>query len=214
MLTVLKRFVLRAAPVTLAAAAILYGGKYNSVIEIGMKAPSFSNLPGIDGKTYSLSDAKEEVVVLVFLANHCPWVRGGEKDLIRVVDEFKGKSVRFIGLGVNLRQDDALQAMKERAAKVSYNFQYLHDPTQEIGRKYGATRTPEYFVLSKERKIVYAGLLTNSPALLQGGGSSRYTNGEPKDHYVRDAINAALAGKPAPVAETRAQGCTVEYSSK
>ncbi|MBI3665074.1 MAG: thioredoxin family protein [Acidobacteria bacterium] len=209
-----KPYALAAALVTLVAATVLSGAKYNSVIQIGMKAPSFSNLPGIDGKTYSLPDFKEDAVVLVFLANHCPWVRGGEKDLIKIVDDFKGKSVRFIGLGVNLRQDDALPAMKERAAKVGYNLLYLHDPTQEIGRKYGATRTPEYFVLNKERKVIYAGLLTNSPALIQSDGSSRYVNGEPKDFYVRDAINAALAGKPAPVAETRAQGCTVEYSGR
>ena len=103
--------------------------------------------------------------------------------------------------------------MKQRAAQVSYNFLYLHDPTQEVGRDYGAAHTPEYLVLNKDRKIVYTGLLTNSPALMESNGTARYTNGPPKDFYVRDAINAPLAAKPAPVAETRAQGCTVEYAS-
>jgi peroxiredoxin len=206
-----SRFCLLLFP--LAFTALLDAGKYNSVVEIGMKAPDFRNLPGIDGKTYSLSDAKEDVVVLVFLANHCPWVRGGEKDLIQLVNDYKGKSVRFIGIGVNLRPDDALPAMKEHAAKAGYNFQYLHDPTQEVGRKYGATHTPEYFVLDKQRRIVYTGLLTDSPALMESGGI-KYVNGPPKRFYVRDAIEAALAGKPAPVAETRAQGCVVEYTAK
>jgi len=205
---------LRIALGILLMSSLLLAGRYNTVVDIGMKAPSFSNLPGVDGKSYSLSDAKEDVVVLVFLANHCPWVKGGDKDLIKLVQEFKGKSVRFIGLGVNLRPDDTLPAMKEHATKVGYNFQYLHDPTQEIGRKYGATRTPEYFVLNKERRIVYSGLLHNSPSQMRKDGTIQYTNGEPAEHYVRDAINAALAGRPVTVTETRAQGCTVEYAAR
>jgi peroxiredoxin len=195
-----------------AAGASLQAAKYNSVIELGMKAPAFHNLPAADGKSYSMGDFKEDVLVVAFLANHCPWVRGGDPDLIRSVDDFKGKSVRFIAIGVNLRADDALPAMKQHAAQAGYNFIYLHDPTQEIGRKFGATHTPEYFVLNRARQIVYTGLLTNSPAMMQSGGP-RYVNGEPKEFYVRDAVNAALAGRPVSVAETRAQGCTVEYLS-
>ncbi len=195
------------------AATTLVAGKYNPVIDVGMQAPSFSNLPATDGRSYSMSDFHEDVLVVVFLANHCPWVRGGERDLIELVNDFRGKSVRFIGIGVNLRPEDLLPAMKDRAAKIGYNFLYLHDPSQEIGRKFGATHTPEYFVLNKERRIVYTGLLTNSPAVMEAG-APRYVNGEAKQFYVRDAILAALAGRPAPVTETRAQGCTVEYTRR
>ena len=203
----------RFALVSTLAIGSLLAGKYNSVVTIGMTAPVFNNLPGTDGKSYSMSDFREDVLVLVFLANHCPWVRGGERDLIQLVNDFKGKSVRIVGIGVNLRQEDVIPAMKERASKVGYNFLYLHDPSQEIGRKYGATHTPGYFVLNKERKIVYTGLLTNSPAVMEGA-SPRYVNGDPKEFYVRDAINAALSGRPVAVTETRAQGCTVEYTRK
>jgi peroxiredoxin len=194
-------------------AGLLQAAKYNAVIQIGQKAPSFENLPATDGRSYSMSDFKEDVLVVVFLANHCPWVRGGERDLIQTVNDFKGKSVRFVAIGVNLRSEDVLPAMKERAAKSGYNFLYLHDPSQGIGRKFGATHTPEYFVLNKQRQIVYTGLLTNSPAVMEGA-APRYVNGAPKDFYVRDAINAALEGRPVAVTETRAQGCTVEYTRK
>ena len=198
----------------LAAGALHPAGKYNTILDAGAKAPGFANLPAVDSKTYALADFKEDVVVLAFLANHCPWVRGGDKDLVHLVRDFKGKSVRVIGLGVNLRPDDVLPAMKEHAVKAGYNFVYLHDATQETGRRYGATRTPEFFVLNKERRIVYMGLLHNSPPQMLRDGSVRYTNGPPTQHYVRDAVQAALAGKPAPVAETRAQGCTVEYAAR
>lgn len=203
---------IRLVAVLMLASGLLAAGKYNSVITIGMKAPVFNNLPATDGKLYSMSDFKEDVLVLVFLANHCPWVKGGERDLIRTVDEFKGKSVRFVAIGVNLRNEDTLPAMKVRAAQSGYNFIYLHDPGQEIGRKLGATHTPEYFVLNKAREIVYNGLLTDSPAVMEGA-APRYVNGAPKQFYVRDAINAVLSGSPVPIAETRAQGCTVEYAA-
>jgi len=206
-------WLLRFAPILALAAAALTAGKYNVVITIGMKAPAFNNLPATDGKSYSISDFKEDALVLVFLANHCPWVKGGERDLIQTVNEFKGKSVRFIAIGVNLRAEDALLAMKERAAQAGYNFLYLHDASQEIGRKLGATHTPEYFVLNKQREIVYNGLLTNSPAVMEGG-APRYVNGQPKEFYVRDAVNAVLGSASVPVAETRSQGCTVEYARR
>lgn len=197
----------------LSSATLVYGGRFNSTIDIGMKAPVFTNLPATDGKSYSMPDFKEDVLVLVFLANHCPWVRGGEPDLIKTVGDYKGRSVRFIGIGINLRREDTLPAMKVRVQQAGYNFLYLHDASQEIGRKYGATHTPEYFVLDRNRRVVYTGLLTNSPALLEGR-TPRYTNGPPAQFYVRDAIDAAAAGKTPPVAETRPQGCTLEYASR
>jgi peroxiredoxin len=194
-----------------AGSLLLFGARYNKVVQIGMTAPGFENLPATDGKNYSISDFREDVLVVVFLANHCPWVRGNDPDLIKLVNDYKGKSVRAVAIGVNLRREDVLPAMKERAARSGYNFVYLHDATQQTGRRYGATHTPEYFVLNKERKIVYTGLLTNSPALAEYDGSVHYTRGTPRQFYVRDAIEAALAGKPAPVPETAPQGCTVEY---
>jgi peroxiredoxin len=199
------------APLLVAGSLVLVAGRFNKVVQIGTAAPNFQNLPGTDGQNHSLSDFKEDVLVVVFLANHCPWVRGNDRDLIKLVSDYTGKSVRVIGIGVNLRQEDILPAMKERATKSGYNFVYLHDATQQVGRLYGATHTPEYFVLNKERKIAYTGLLTDSPGLAEYDGSVHYTRGTPKELYVRNAIDSALAGKPAPVTETAAQGCTVEY---
>jgi len=197
----------------LTSATLVYGGKFNSTINIGMQAPVFTNLPATDGKSYSMSDFKEDVLVLVFLADHCPWVKGGEPDLIKLAADYKGKSVRFVGIAINLREEDTLPAMKVRVQQAGYNFLYVHDASQEIGRKYGATHTPEYFVLDKNRRIIYTGLLTNSPALLEGR-APRYTNGPPSQFYVRDAVDAATAGKMPAVTETRPQGCTLEYTSR
>lgn len=195
----------------LIGSATLFAGKFNQVANIGDPLPQFSGLPAADGSTLSSSDLKDDVVVLVFLASHCPWVRGMDGDLIKLVDEFKGQSVRVVGVSVNHREDDRLPAMKVHAARVGYNFTYLYDESQDLGRKLGATHTPEYFVFNKQRKLVYMGAIHNSPAMMRDDGTVSYTKGAPTQNYVKDAIKAALAGTSAPESETRAQGCTVEY---
>ena len=153
-------------------------------------------------------------MVLVLLANHCPWVKGMDQDLIKLADSFKGKSVSIVGLSVNLREDDRLEAMKEHAKKVGYNFLYVFDESQDLGRQLGATRTPEYFVFDKERKLQYMGLLYNSPAKMNGDGSIRHINGEVTENYAADAIVSLLAGEKVEVSETRAHGCSVKYEQE
>jgi peroxiredoxin len=191
--------------------AMLSAGEFNAVLDIGDPMPAFENLPTTDGGTLSSGDLTESVVVLVSLANHCPWVKGMDPGLVALADQFKAEDVRVVGFAVNLREDDRLPAMKKHAEKNGYNFTYMFDQSQEIGRQLGATRTPEYFVFDAERKLVYMGLLTNSPARVTRSGEISFISGEPVDFYVADAINATLKGEPVEPAETRAHGCTVKY---
>lgn len=190
-----------------------YAGKYNAVTEIGDPMPSFTDLPTVDGRSLSSPELKESVIVLVSLANHCPWVRGMDHDLIKLVNQFKDQDVRIVGFSVSHREADRLAAMKKHAEKVGYNFTYLYDESQELGRKLGATHTPEYFVFDRDRKLVYMGLLYNSPARMIDDGRIHYLEGPPSQFYVQDAIQAALNGKPVAIAETRAHGCTVKYEN-
>jgi len=191
----------------------LTAGKYNKIINIGDSMPEFSNLPSVSGKNISSTDLTEDVIVLVLLANHCPWVRGMDQDLIKLVVSFAGKSVRVVGFSVNHREDDRLDAMKVHAKNVGYNFSYVYNESQELGRKLGATRTPEYYVFDKNRKLAYMGLLYNSPAKMNRDGSIRHINGEVTDFYVVDAVNALLANNKPTVAETRAHGCSAKYEN-
>ena len=200
-----------ALALSLVAAAGLHAGEYNQVVDIGAPLPEFENLPATDGTTLSSGDLKEEVVVLVFLANHCPWVKGMDGDLVELVDGLAGMDVRVVGVSVNHMEADRLPAMEEHGKKVGYNFTYIYDESQELGRQLGATRTPEYFVFDGDRRLAYMGLLHDSPAMMRGDGSVNYTNGDPSTFYVRDAVDALLAGEGVAEAETRAQGCSVKY---
>ena len=195
----------------LLAAASASAGQYNTVMNIGDALPTFDQLPAAAGGTLSSSELKEDVVVLVSLANHCPWVRGMDGDLVKLVGELHGQSVRVVGFAVNHRDEDRLPAMKKHAADVGYNFTYVYDDSQALGRSLGATHTPEYFVFDKGRKLVYTGALYDSPAKMGSDGQPHYMNGPPKQLYVHDAVEAALGGKPVSVAETSAPGCSVEY---
>jgi len=201
----------------MAAALLLFiavpvgAGQYNDIISIGDSMPSFSGLPATDGGSYSSSDFDADVLVLVSLANHCPWVRGMDAGLIELVESFEGQDVEVVGFAVNHREDDRLPAMIEHGKRVGYNFVYLFDESQALGRALGATRTPEYFVFDKARKLAYTGLLTNSPARETRDGDVMFTNGAQTTFYTRDAIAALLAGDQPDPAETRAQGCSVKY---
>ena len=158
----------------------LAAGQYNAVVDIGDLMPRFGSLPATDGGQLSSSDLQADVVVLVSLANHCPWSRGTERDLMRTIEGFErdGLSVQTLGFAVGRDEADRLPAMRRRAKAQGYNFAYVFDQSQRLGRALGAARTPEYFVYDKSRRLVYTGLLHDSPAM-ERGGTLRYPNGEP-----------------------------------
>jgi peroxiredoxin len=182
-------------------------GKFNKVLGIGDKAPAWENLDGADGKKHSLADLKDkDVVVVVFTCNSCPVAAGYEDRIIAFVENYArpDSKVGLVAINVNTGKDDALPAMKVRAEKKKFTFPYLYDPTQEIARKYGAMFTPEFFVLDKDRKVVYTGSMDDkSPP------------GEPKATYLEPSVKAALAGKPADTCETSpAAGCKIKFNPK
>lgn len=190
-----------------------WAGAYNSVISIGDAMPEWSQLPAVSGELHDSADVTADVVVLVSLANHCPWVRGMDPDLVALASHFSDEPVEIIGFSVNHREDDRLPAMKEHAKANGYNFTYLYDESQALGRALGATRTPEYFVFNASRELVYTGLLYDSPAKQNRDGSRMHINGAPAQFYVADAIDEALAGQAVTVPETRAHGCSVKYEN-
>ena len=188
-----------------------FSGQFNSIVSIGDSMPEFDQLPSISGKSVSSTDLDKDIVVFVSLANHCPWVRGMDKDLVALSQQFESNSVQIIGFSVNHREDDRLPAMIEHASKVGYTFEYVYDESQQLGRELGATRTPEYFVFDKDRKLIYMGALYDSPAKMNKDGSIKHINGDPKEYYVNNAIQSTLANNEFNPKETRAHGCGVKY---
>jgi peroxiredoxin len=193
--------------VAVAAIAIpALAGKFNKVVSVGDKAPTFSGLPAIENGeqvSVSLPDIKEDVVVLVFLANHCPVVQAYEDRIIEFTNDYKNKGVKVVGIAVSQQSIDKLPGIKDYMKEHKSNYVYAYDETQDTGRAYGATNTPQFFVLDKERKIRYTGTLDDNQ------NEARATK-----RYLRDAVDAVLKGESPAVDETRPQGCGVQYNRK
>ncbi|MGO9469142.1 MAG: thioredoxin family protein [Isosphaeraceae bacterium] len=180
-----------------------FAGKYNKVISVGQKAPDFSGIPAVqngEDTSLTLSDVKEDIVVLVFLGNHCPVVKAYEDRLIDFTNEYKDKGVKVVGISVNDLDSDRIPGIKTYMKEHKSNYIYGYDESQKIGHAYGATNTPQFFVLDKERKIRYTGAMDNSQ------NESNVTK-----QYLRDAVNALLKGETPAVEETRPMGCGVKY---
>ena len=182
--------------------ASLSAAKFNKVLDIGKPAPAWKELLGVDGQRHSLDDLKEaKLVVVVFACNHCPVVKSYERRLIRFVDDYRDKGVAFVAISVSRQPSDQLPQMKTRASDSGFNFPYLIDPTQKIARAYGATCTPHVFVLDQQRRVVYMGKIDDHLDESKVG-----------ERFLRDAVDALLAGKQPEVAETRQVGCDIEFA--
>jgi len=132
-----------------------------------------------------------------------PLRAGCDDRIIDFANDYKDKSVKLVAVSVNDIDKDRLPGIKEHMKDKKLNYTYGYDESQAIGRAYGATNTPHFFVLDKERKIRYIGAMDDNAM-----HEAKVTK-----HYLRDAVDALLAGKTPPVKETRPTGCSVKYKS-
>lgn len=168
---------------------------------VGDAAPEWTDLIGVDDEEHSLSDlADARAVVVVFTCNHCPVAQAYQDRIMQLDADYKGKGVTLVAINVNNIEPDKLPAMKERAAEKGFEFAYLYDPSQEIGRAYGATVTPHAFLLDGERRLAYVGAIDDSMEV-----------DKVEKHYLRDAIDAVLAGSEPQLDATKPVGCGIKY---
>jgi peroxiredoxin len=132
---------------------------------LGTPAHDFS-LEGTDSKTHSLKNYSEkEIIVIVFMCNHCPYVKAVLKRIIELQNEFIDRGVQFIGINPNdatRYPDDSLENMKIIAKENDFSFPYLIDPSQEVAKSYDAVCTPDLYVYGKNRKLVYRGRIDDN----------------------------------------------------
>jgi peroxiredoxin len=197
----LRRLAVGLAVVLNAGAAISPAADFNKRVDIGDKAPAFADLEGTDGKRHGLADFEDKkLVVVAFTCNTCPMAKAYEQRFVEFSRDYRDKDVAFVAINCNTGPADQLPAMQERAAERGFEFRYLHDPKQGVGRAYGATVTPHVFVLDKERRIAYMGAFDDKQDAAKA-----------KRHYVRDAVESLLAGDEPEITETRQFGCAIEY---
>ena len=195
-----------AIPLVLAAAAssAVAGG----ALPIGSAAPSTDvKMQSVDGKEITIADAKgAKGTVVVFTCNHCPFAKMWESRIVEIGNAATGMGIGVIAINSNdpaANADDGYEAMQARAKDKGFQFPYVVDATSGVARAFGATRTPEVFVLDPSGKLVYHGAVDDNaqdPAKVE-------------KTYLKDALDALAAGRDVAVKETKSIGCTIKFRS-
>ena len=161
-------------------------------------------LPAVDSRTYSLASLSEgkKATAVVFMCNHCPYVLAWLDRLIAVARDYADKGVAFAGVNANdpaKYAADDFDGMVKLAKERGLPFPYLHDETQEVAHAYGAERTPEIFLFDADLKLRY-----------HGAPDDNYEEDQAQIPYLRNALDAVLAGQDPPISETPPVGCTIK----
>ena len=188
--------------VILSLAASAQGAELSTAI-VGRSKPTWSNLPSATGQKHSLADLDDkDIVVIAVTCNHCPLALEYFDRLKQFAETHAGKGGKaaLVAISCSNQETDQLPRMKELAERNGFNFPYLHDASQQIGRQLGATKTPQFFILDRSRTLVYRGAWDDNVNAVKV-----------KQHFVEDAVRALIAGKSLPIAETKAFGCMIGY---
>lgn len=178
----------------------------SQMLPLGSPAPAF-RLPDADGTMHSLDDAAGSRAYLVmFICNHCPYVKHIADELARLGTDCEAKNVAVFAINSNDIENypaDGPDKMKQEAARRGYVFPYLLDASQDIAKAYQAACTPDFFLFDAERKLVYRGQLDGS----RPGNS---VNVDGKD--LRRAIDALLSGEPVREDQVPSIGCNIKWT--
>lgn len=172
-------------------------------LKIGDEAPSWVDLIGTDDEKHSLADLKDkQVVVVCFTCNSCPYAVDYEDRIIEFHKKYaeRKEGVSLIAINANLKPAERLDKMKERAKAKEFPFPYLMDETQKVAASYGANFTPEFFVLNKDRRIVYMGALDDQTQA-----------DKVEQRFVELAVEAALKNELPATTTNPARGCSIPY---
>jgi peroxiredoxin len=176
-------------------------------LQIGDRAPHF-RLRATDGKTYALDDfEKDQVLVVFFTCNHCPYVISSDESTRRTAEKFAPRGVRFVAINSNSRNtytEDDFPHMVERMREEKFPWVYLRDATQDVARAYGALRTPHFYVFDRDRRLIYTGRAVDNPRQAERA----------KTHDLERALEENLAGKEIGVPVTNPIGCNVKWEGR
>jgi peroxiredoxin len=169
------------------------------MLTLGTPAPDFALPNPSTGKRVSRNDFSAAPALLVmFLCNHCPYVKHVQKDLARIVKEYQERGLAAVGISANdvgSHPQDGPEMMAKEAADVGYTFPYLYDETQEVARAYHAACTPDFFLFDKTRRLAYRGQMDGSRPGID----------------LRQALDAVLSGAPVSAEQKASRGCGIKW---
>ena len=176
----------------------------NELLPLGSPAPAF-NLQDIDGTEVSLADYEGRPLLVMFICNHCPYVKHLNRGVVAFGREYLDKNLEIVAINSNdpnAYPEDSPQKMKEVAAQLEYPFPYLFDETQEVAHAYGVACTPEFFLFDADHKLAYHGQFDDSRPQ-----SDKTVTGRD----LRAAADAVLSGKRPPPQQVPSIGCSLKW---
>ena len=178
----------------------------STMMELGTRAPEFA-LPEVrTGEIVRLSDfADRELLLVVFLCAHCPYVKLIESELAAVGRDFQHRSLGMVAISSNdaaAFPDDAPPKLREQAERLEFVFPFLYDETQKTAKAYHAACTPDLFLFNAQRQLVYRGQLDDARP-----GNGRPVTGQ----SLRIALECLYEGKPVPSQQLPSLGCNIKW---
>lgn len=180
----------------------------SNMIPLGSKAPNFNLTDTRTGESVSLEEDTSKATVVMFLSNHCPYVKHIQPKLVEVVKKYQPQDIRFFGISSNDIEkypEDSPEMMKEVAEKFDYTFPYLFDETQAVAKAYNAACTPDFYIFDKDLLCVYRGCLDESTP-----GNNKPLTGS----HLMAALDAILAGQPVSTEQKPSLGCNIKWKSE
>lgn len=178
----------------------------STMLPLGTPAPDFALPDTVSGKSLSLDQLKSDRATLImFICNHCPYVKHVQHELVRLARDYQPKGVAFVAISSNDATnypEDAPDRMKEVAQRLGYPFPYLYDETQAVARAYQAACTPDFYLFDGALRLVYRGRLDDSTP-----GNNKPVTGRD----LRAALDALLAGKPVSPDQKPSVGCNIKF---
>lgn len=176
------------------------------MIPLGTKAPDFSLKEAVSGQTITLSKEKSDLAtVVMFICNHCPFVKHIQKKLVEVVHKYQEEGIVFLAINSNdysVFPSDSPENMKLAAENMHYTFPYLIDETQEVARVYHAVCTPEFYVFDADLKCIYRGRFDESTP----GNTIEVTGND-----LTAALDNILRGHSVDSEQIPSRGCSIKW---
>lgn len=178
----------------------------STMVALGTKAPHFLLPDTVSGKDISLEEIKGNIATLImFICNHCPFVKHINKELVILPENYKNKGVGFAAINSNdvvNHPNDSPELMTQVAKELNYPFPYLYDESQEVAKAYDAACTPDFFIFDRNLKLVYRGQLDDS----RPGNDIPVTG---KD--IRYALDCLINDHPLPELQRPSIGCNIKW---
>lgn len=177
----------------------------STMLPLGTQAPNFE-LPDTNGNIVRITDfVDKKGLLVVFMCNHCPYVKHVRPELARIGIEYQAKGIGMVGINSNDAMEypqDNPANMKREVEEAGYTFPYLYDATQEVAKEYRAACTPDFFLFDRDLKLVYRGQFDDT----------RPNSGQaPTGASLREALDTMLEGGPILEDQKPSMGCNIKW---